>query len=64
MVPRASALPDSAFACSEVQNRPGSRLQALGLKLPAQDSYGLGAALTAVNWATSFLVFGLGLIKM
>lgn len=33
VVLRASALPDSAFACSEAQNHPGSGLQALGLKL-------------------------------
>lgn len=31
VVPRASALPDPALACNEVQNHPGSGLKALGL---------------------------------
>lgn len=45
VVPGASALRDSAFACSEVQTTQ------------AQDSCGLRAAFVAVIWASSFVVF-------
>lgn len=31
VVPKASALPKFVLACSEVQNHPGSGLQALGI---------------------------------
>lgn len=67
VVPRASALPDPALACSEVQNHPGSGLPSSGLvaalRLGSQDSSGLRAALTSVDCAIHFLVLCAVLIK-